>query len=300
MSEDLKSARGSTLPRRQLGRHLRDARLAIGQTLEEAAKLMEWSKSGLQRLETGQVERIRTHDVRVLCEQYQLSKDETDDLLALAEQTAVKSWWHDFGSLITPAFDVYMGLEGSAWELAMFQPSVIPGLLQTADYARSLDAVYFPDDTSEEIDRRVQLRVRRQGIITRRNRPAKFTAVLHESVPRTVIGSPKVMAAQLRHLADLGSRQNVEIRILRFRAGLPVGWSTGPFVILDFGLDKKGHPAEPSVVFVEGFTGGIFLEGLTDLDRYREAHGIIHRAALDAQPSRDLLREIAREFDRER
>lgn len=291
---------GSTLPRRQLGRHLREAREALGMTLIESAKLMEWGKSSLQRLEKGQTEKIRTHDIRLLCEQFQLGAERTADLIALAEQTAVKSWWHDYGALITPAFDVYMGLESSARGLAQFQPSAVPGLLQTADYARSLDVLYFPNDPPDEIDRRVEIRARRQGLITRRNKPATYTAVLHESVLRTVIGSRKVMAAQLRHLADLSTHPNVDIRVLPFRAGLPVGLSTGPFLILDFDVDRKGKPEEPSVVYVESFTGGIFLERLADLDRYREAYGVIQRAALDAQPSRDLLREVAKEYERGR
>ncbi|MEU2087903.1 helix-turn-helix domain-containing protein [Nocardia beijingensis] len=288
---------GSTLPRRQLGRHLRDAREALGMTLIESAKLMEWGKSTLQRLEKGQTEKIRSHDIRLLCEQYQLGDERTRDLLALAEQTAVKSWWHDYGSLITPAFDVYMGLESSARELTLFQPSVVPGLLQTADYARALDSVFFPDDSAEEIDRRVQLRGRRQGHITRKKRPATFTAVLHEAVLRTVIGSRKVMAAQCHHLADLSGRQNIDLRVLPFWAGLPVGWSTGPFVILDFDVDKKGRSEEPSIVYVESFTGGIFLERLADLSRYRDAYRLIQRAALAVQPSRDLLRVIAKEYE---
>ncbi|WP_433681538.1 helix-turn-helix domain-containing protein [Nocardia sp. CA-119907] len=233
---------GSTLPRRQLGRHLREAREALGMTLIESAKLMEWGKSSLQRLEKGQTEKIRTHDIRLLCEQYQLGAERTSDLIALAEQTAVKSWWHDYGALITPAFDVYMGLESSTRGLTQFQPSAVPGLLQTADYSRALDVLYFPNDSPEGIDRRVEIRTRRQGLLTRRNKPAIYTAVLHESVLRTVIGSRKVMAAQLRHLADLSAHPNVDIRVLPFRAGLPVGLSTGPFLILDFDVDKKGKP----------------------------------------------------------
>ncbi|OQS12824.1 transcriptional regulator [Nocardia donostiensis] len=291
---------GSTLPRRQLGRHLREAREAIGMTLIESAKLMEWSKSRLQRLEKGQTERIRGHDVRLLCEQYQLNDGETTDLLSLAEQTAGKSWWHQYGSVITPAFDVYMGLEASARELSIFQPSVVPGLLQTASYARSLDRIYFPQESDDEIDKRVQLRARRQGLILRRKQPAIARVVLHEAVLRTVIGSWKVMAAQLRHLADLGTQENIDVRVLPFRAGLPVGMSTGPFLILDFGVDRRGKREEPSVVYVESFTGSVFLERAADLSRYREAHQIIQLGALGVRPSRDLLREVAKEHERAR
>ncbi|MEV4236124.1 DUF5753 domain-containing protein [Nocardia sp. NPDC049737] len=126
--------------------------------------------------------------------------------------------------------------------------------------------------------------------LTRRNKPATYTAVLHESVLRTVIRSRKVMAAQLRNPADLSSHPNVDIRVLPFRAGL----STGPFLILDFDVDRKGKPEEPSPVYVESFTGGIFLERPADLDRYREAYGVLRREALDARPSRDLLRKLRR------
>lgn len=290
----------STLPRRQLGRYLREARESIGLTLVEAAKLMEWSKSALQRLEKGQTERIRTHDIVLLGEIYQLGREEVADLKALAEQAAVKSWWHEYGSLISPNFDVYMGLESASRKITLYQPSVVPGIMQTADYARALDRLYFPDNTEDELGKRVELRLRRQGLVIRRIRPALLTMILHESVLRTVVGSPKVMAVQLRHLADLSTRPNVELRILGFRAGVPTGWSTGPFTILEFGQDRSGDAVEPAVVYAEAFTGGMYFEMTKDVDRYREAYEKIQRAALDAVPTRDLLRGIAREFENER
>lgn len=238
--------------------------------------------------------------MRILCEQYQLNTDETNDLLELAEQAAAKSWWHEYGSLVNPAFDVYMGLEASARTLTIFQPSVVPGLLQTASYARSLDRVFFANESDDEIDKRVQLRVRRQGLIRRHKQPAAASVVLHESVLRTVIGTPRIMASQLRYLADLGTQENVAVRVLPFRNGLPVGMSTGPFLILDFNIDRKGSPAEPSIVYVESFTGSMFLEREYDLRRYREAHSIVESRSLDFRPSRDLLREAAKEYERAR
>ncbi len=294
------SVADSTLPRRQLGRHLRESRESIGLTLVEAAKLMQWGKSTLQRLEKGQTERIRTHDVGLLCEIYQLKTQQTADLVALAEQAAVKNWWQAYGSLISPNFDVYMGLESSAREIVLFQPAAVPGIFQTADYTRTLDRLFFPDDSEDELDRRVELRLRRQGVITRKKQPAKLMAILHEAALRTVVGSPKMLAAQLRRLADLSTEPNIDIRVLPFRAGLPVGFSTGPFVILDFGLTTKGEPIEPTVVYAEAFTGAMYFEDDADVDRYRDAYRTILRATLDDRASRDLLREMAREYERER
>lgn len=294
------SENNSTLPRRQLGRYLREARESIGLTLVEAAKLMEWSKSALQRLEKGQNERIRTHDIVLLGEIYQLEQEEVADLKALAEQAAVKSWWHEYDAFISPSFDIYMGLESVAREIASFQQLTLSGLFQTAGYARTLDRLYFAKENEDQIQKRVELRMRRQGVMTRSRQPATVTAIVHEAVLRTVVGGPKVMSAQLRHLADLSTVPNIELRVLAFRAGLPVGTSTGPFTVLDFGRDRSGIPVEPTVVYAEAFTGAMYFEKLSDIRRYSEAYETMQRAALDVRSSRDLLRGVAREYERER
>lgn len=104
------------------------------------------------------------------------------------------------------------------------------------------------------------------------------------------------MAAQVRHLAELSTRPNVCLRILPFAAGVPLGLSTGPFVILEFGTDSKGQPVEPPVVYVEGFTGDLYLERQGDVQRYRRAQDGLERCALDVQDSRNLLRQVAKEY----
>ncbi|MBO0853533.1 MAG: helix-turn-helix domain-containing protein [Nocardia sp.] len=290
----------STLPRRQLGRHLREGRESIGLTLVDAAKLMQWGKSTLQRLEKGQTDRIRTHDVTLLCEIYQLRAEQTADLVALAEQAAVKNWWHAYGALLSPNFDVYMGLESAARQMRSFQPCVIPGLLQIPDYARTLDRLYFPDDSEDELDRRVGVRVRRQGVINRKTQPAELEVILHESCLRTTVGSWKTMARQLRHLADLGTKPNIDIRVLPFRAGLPAGHPTGAFTILEFSCNPRGEQTEPTVVYAEAFTGAMYFEDADDVGRYRAGYGVLQSATLNERASRDLLRELAREHERER
>src|SRR6266567_6247981 len=125
----------STLPRRQLGRHLRDWRTQSGQTIAEAARLMEWGASTLQRLEKGQADRIRTIDIQELCRIYGIPGEFAEGLKGLAQQAAVKSWWHAYGDLIPENFDVFVGLEASAQRLTSYQSELVPGLLQTADYA---------------------------------------------------------------------------------------------------------------------------------------------------------------------
>ncbi|MFI9507446.1 helix-turn-helix domain-containing protein [Nocardia sp. NPDC052566] len=293
-SSDSDSA-SSTLPRRQLGRYLRDWRTQAGLTIAEASRLMEWGASTLQRLEKGQADRIRTIDIQELCRIYGIPDTVTDGLKGLAQQAAVKSWWHAYGDLIPENFDVYVGLEASAQQLTAYQSELVLGLLQTADYARALNRLGYPDDSDTEIERRVQLRLQRQALITRKVSPATLDVVLDESVLRRAVGGAKVMAAQLRHLADMSTRPNVSLRILPFAAGVPLGDTTGPFTVLTFGTDGKGQPIEPPVVYAEGFTGDLYLERPADVRRYLQAHVCLQRHALDVQPSRHLLRQVAKE-----
>ncbi|MBL1073160.1 helix-turn-helix domain-containing protein [Nocardia sp. 2] len=287
---------GSTLPRRQLGRYLRDWRIQAGLTIAEAAKLMEWGASTLQRLEKGNADRIRTIDIQELCRIYGIPGEIADGLKGLAQQAAVKSWWHSYGDLIPENFDVYVGLEASAQQLSCYQSELVPGLLQTPDYARALNRLGYPEDGPAELNRRVQLRLQRQALIMRRTRPATVAMVLHESVLRRSVGGARVMATQVRHLAELSTRPNVALRILPFEAGVPLGLSTGPFVILEFGTDGRGQPVEPPVVYVEGFTGDLYLERQGDVQRYRQAQESLERCALDTDDSRILLRQVSKGY----
>ncbi|GAA5048493.1 helix-turn-helix domain-containing protein [Nocardia callitridis] len=289
----------STVPRRQLGRYLRELRQESGLTISEAADLIERGSSTLQRLEKGTADRVRVLDVEALCRIYDADDTTTAALTGLAQQAKVKSWWHEFGDLIPENFDVYMGLEAAARSFTSYHVELVPGLLQTADYARALIKIGFPAESEVDHARRVQMRTRRQTLITRRTRPAIMNVVLQESILHRVIGGRRVMSTQLRHLADVSTRPNIELRVLPFTAGMPGGRLTGQFIILDFGHGVRGGTQEPRVAYVPSHTGDMYLEKEHDLHRYDQAHGAILSAALDAVSSRDRLRQAAREFDRE-
>ncbi|WUD69909.1 helix-turn-helix domain-containing protein [Nocardia sp. NBC_00508] len=290
----------STVARRQLGRYLRELRLQSGMTIAEAAELIERGSSTLQRLEKGTADRVRVHDVEALCRIYGADEIMTAALIGLAKQAKVKSWFHEFGDLIPENFDVYVGLEAAARSLTSYQVELVPGLLQTAEYARAVIRMGVPDETDDDHERRVRMRMQRQVLITRKARPATIDIVLHETVLRRVIGNNRVMAAQCRHLADLSTKPNITIRVLPFSAGVPGGKLTGPFIILGFGNDSKGGEAEPRVVYVPSFVGDMYLEKEQDVRRYDQANEAIQQAALDVVSSRNLLRQVAREFERER
>ncbi len=108
------------------------------------------------------------------------------------------------------------------------------------------------------------------------------------------------MAAQLRHVANLSTRENIEVRVLPFRAGFPLGMPLTPFIIFQFGRDARGKLSEPTVVFAESFAGAMYFERPTEVRMYREAFGKVQLATLDPRPSRDMIREIAREHDSDR
>ncbi|MFE3023055.1 helix-turn-helix domain-containing protein [Nocardia tengchongensis] len=290
------SEHGSTLPRRQLGRYLREGRMQCNMTIAEAAALMEWSESKLQRLETGNAEKIRVLDIRELCRIYDFDDEFGSALTGLVQQAGVKSWWHEYGDLIPEGFNVYVGLEASARTLISYQPEIIPGLLQTADYARVLINDYWPDAASDQLDRRVQLKTRRQSLLTRKRSPAFFDVVVHEAALHRVVGGRRVMAAQLRRLADMSTLPTIAVRVLPFSAGVPIGHTVGPFVILDFGRDAGNRPVEPTVVYLENFLGDLYLEKQAAVDRYREAYQAIQCAALDETASRDVVRRAAKEY----
>ncbi|MFI6959305.1 helix-turn-helix domain-containing protein [Nocardia sp. NPDC050408] len=298
--DDESEAVGSTLPRRQLGRYLKDAREGAGLSMERAATLMEWNKSTLSRLERGLTEKVRVRDVLGLCEVYGLDQEKIAAAKELAGQTPARSWWRSYADVIAAKFNTYVGLEAGTSELAIFQSLIVPGLLQTADYARTLDRQYFPKESDEELERRVALRIQRQHVATRRRQPVRLVVVLTEAVLRTVVGGPRVMAAQLRHIVELSTRENIEVRVLPFRAGLPTGTAVSQFIIMTFPKDSRGKAVEPTIVFAESFTGDVYLEASDDVRRCRQIFRTLLQATLDDRPSRDLIREIAREYDNDR
>lgn len=284
---------GSTVPRRQLGRYLRELRQQSGMTIAEVARRIERGATTLQRLETGQADRIRLWDIEALCRVLGAGETEAAALKGLAQQGNAKSWWHEYGDLIPANFDVYMGLESAAASLTSFQ-ELVPGLAQVPEYARVLIKSVHPGEPDSEITRRIELRMHRQVLITRRAQPANLDVILDESVLHRVIGNRKIMAAQLRYLADLSTRPNITIRVLPYSAGIPLGDLTGPFTILDF-RDAAREPFEPTVVYVESYTGAMYFDDHENIDRYRTAHEAMRRVALDERQSRDRLRQVSKE-----
>ncbi|WP_280491831.1 helix-turn-helix domain-containing protein [Nocardia asiatica] len=283
------------VPHRSLGRCLRGMRQEAGLSIEVAARAIGRGAGTLHRLETGAPNVIvRDDDLRRLCRLYQ-RVDMLPVLKSLAAQGRTPSWLDEFPDQVNPTFNAYIQMEAAASHLTFYRPDMVPGLFQIPDYARALDRAYFPMDTAEEIERRVRVRRNRQALITRDFAPLAAMLVLDEAAIRRVVGSPRIMSAQLRHLADLPP--NVRVYVVPFGVGFPLGTSTGPFTILDFAADGDGRPLEPPVVHVQSYTGDIYLERANTVRRYKAGINVMRRVALDTPNSKRLLRQVAKEFD---
>lgn len=287
---------GSTLPRRQLGRALREAREGAGFTLERAAQLMEMGKTSVGRIEKGQNDKVRLRDIEAFGQLYGLAAEHVEQLKALAQQAPTRSWWQASRNLIVPGFNTYLGLESGASELNFYQPMIIPGLLQARGYATAVEGPMRPDETEQDIAQRVALRLQRSVILTRPRNPVRAEFILHQSVLHTIVGSHRTMSAELRHLADMSTLENISVRILPYSVGYPGHVVATPYIILDFPADGRGY-TEPPIVYSETTIGTMFFEEDDDVNQFRTVHETLQSAALGEQPSRDLLRKMARSYE---
>jgi transcriptional regulator with XRE-family HTH domain len=286
---------GSTVPRRQLGRYLRDLRNSQRLTVRKAAEQLEWSEAKLWRIETGQVS-LRSLDVEAMCRIYGATPELTEALMGLAKETKARGWWHAYGDVIPERFDVYIGLEEAASSLSWYESELIPGLLQTEAYAHTLIEADNPGVDAEEIKRRVRLRLERQALVTRITAPPRLELVLNEATIRRPVGGTDVMSEQLNRLREVSELPNVALRVMPFSAGLHHGIMSGPFVILRFPLNGDGRETEPPTVYVDGFTGALYLDKANEVGRYSRAFTDIWAAALDEDSSQDLIKQAAREM----
>jgi transcriptional regulator with XRE-family HTH domain len=258
---------GSTVPRRQLGRYLRDLRVAAGLTARAAARELERSEPTLWRIENGHTA-TRSLDVEQMCRLYGADQDTTKALMSLAKETRARGWWQAYGDVVPDYFDLYVGLEAAATRIDWYETELVPGLFQTGGYARALIQLDHADETTEEIARRLQLRTGRQAILRRPIDPPLLRVALRESVLRAPVGGNEVMAAQLGTLAEASRLPNVSIRIVPFSAGLHFGILSGPFETLRFPVNGNGEDTEPPTVYAEMFTGALFLDKPAEVERY--------------------------------
>lgn len=271
-----------TVRRRELGALLRKLRTEKGFTVEQAAGRLLFSTSKLSRMETGHGVATR-RDIRDLCDLYEVTDEaERDRLTNLAVAGRQPGWWQSYE---LSHFADYVGLEADAVSVKDYQSILVPGLLQTADYARAVNEVILPRPVPERLDEQTEVRLRRQDRL-RQDPPLRFWVILDEAALHRVIGGPAVMAAQLRHIIEMSRLPNVTLQVISYAAGAhPAMDST--FNILEFA------GSVPSVVYVEGLVGWVYLKRPRDIERYTQVFERLCTMALTAQESAELIEKIA-------
>ena len=265
-------ASGPTVARRQLGRRLRRLREAAGVTADQVEEAGLASRTKIWRIEAGKV-RVTMPDVWALARLYGVDQAEADALAALAQSTGAQGRWQQYGDIVPEWFRLYIGLEDAASGIRTFEDCVVPGELQTADYARALWDGARPDVDPVGREPHIRLRLDRQQALFGRSPAPRLHIVLGENVLRRQVGGPEVLAAQIEHLVALGARDGVDIRVLPFSAGAHPA-VTGAFRILDF-----DDPEDPDVVYVELEVAAHYLERQAEVETYRRIFALLHRRA---------------------
>lgn len=283
----------ATLPRRILGRLLREKREAAGVSSEAAQKAIGVSKQTFWRMETGQPVRINPLFISHLAQMYRLDEETTDVFLTLTEETHGKAWWNAFGDDIPRDFDLFLGLQDAAKRWSSYHVSLLPGLLQTREYRREITWTKFPGMPSEEVNRWLDLHAKQWERLYNKKNPLTLDVLLDESLLRRVIGSSRIMAEQLEHLIEVTEQTNVSIQVVPFDSRRHRGILSGQFVLLEFPRHPTARLTEPPVVYLEQFTGGLYLEKPEEVKQYRDVYADVQRSALDPDKSRKLIREVA-------
>jgi transcriptional regulator with XRE-family HTH domain len=272
--------RSPTVRRRELGALLRALRIQKGFTVEQAAGRLLFSMSKLSRMETGHG--VATpRDIRDLCDLYGVTDEaERERMMQLARESKQQGWWQSYDL----DFDTYVGLEADAIAIRRYQSTIIPGLLQTRDYARVVHEVVIPRLSRERVDELVEVRMMRQQLLTQNPAPG-FWVVLDEAVLHRVVGGPVVMSAQLDRLIEVTKLPNVTIQIVPYDAGAHPAMDSA-FSMLDFASSVA------SVVYVEGLVGWIYVDNPRDLVRYRQVFERLCAIALTPQESIELIARV--------
>jgi transcriptional regulator with XRE-family HTH domain len=271
---------------RWLARELRRLREARGMAQGAAARACGWSGARLSYLETGQ-RPVVAADLDVLLPLYDVPEAEREPYYDAVNKAKQAGWWERFDYLVEDRVSVYIGLEQGASRIRTFEPLVVPGILQTADYARDIMSGGLRRRGGREVDRLVELRIERQAILTRAKEPTELDAVIDESVLHRSTATPDVLGRQLRHLADMAALPHITLQVLPLEGGVQ-SFVNGPFSILSFPSDRP----DP-MVYLEHRGGALWLEEFDAVERYALAFDGLADMALDPEMSLATVREAA-------
>ncbi|WP_217143647.1 helix-turn-helix transcriptional regulator [Streptomyces sp. AC627_RSS907] len=280
---------GPVVRRRKLGAELRALRTSAGITSREAAQLVGWHQSKVSRIETG-TSGAKPADVRLLLDAFGVDDAQLRELLVMlagSDDTGGRNhWWHAYRGVLPPTYRDFISLESQASAMRTLETTVVPGLLQTPEYARAVTRAAVDGLSEERLDTLVEVRLARQDVL-RTQRPLELSAVLDEAVLRREVGGPGVMSRQLARLVEAARLPHVRLQVLPFAAGAHIG-VTGPFVIFSF-----SSTSDLDVVVLDHLTSSLHLERKEDLEAYTEAFDALVTHALSPEDSLDFIAATA-------
>ncbi|WP_326761490.1 helix-turn-helix domain-containing protein [Streptomyces phaeochromogenes] len=279
---------GPAVRRRKLGAELRALRARAGLKSGEAARLVGWHQSKVSRIETGR-SGVKPTDVELLLDAYDVRDAELRELLVMlagSDDNGRHHWWHAYRGLLPSTYSDFISLESQASVMRTLENSVVPGLLQTPEYAREVTLAAVDGAPDDKVDALVEVRLARQDVL-RSNPPLRLSAVLDEAALRRTVGGPGVMARQLEHLREAAQLPHVRIQVLPFEVGAHVG-VTGPFVIFSF-----PSTSDLDVVVLDHLTSSLYLERKEDLQAYSEAFDSLQVHALSPEETLDFIAGVA-------
>jgi transcriptional regulator with XRE-family HTH domain len=293
--------------RRLLGTALREYRESLGYKLDEAARILECDRSKISRIETGE-RGIRAKELRELLTEYGVPATEQEALLAIAHRGRESGWWLDYRDVLSPAAQDYVIMELAATEILGFEPNQVPDLLQTVDYMRAAAAADPRYDSDEQRVHVVEVKLNRQRVVVGERAPS-LDIVMTEGALRQTVGPPRVMREQLGRLAALADtgfadglpdsavpgteRSRVSLRVLPFAVGAHAVAGCAPMSLLRF-----AETPEIGVIHLAALSGGVSLDGREEVARYLRTFAELRSAALPASRSAQLIRAVARSYDR--
>jgi transcriptional regulator with XRE-family HTH domain len=273
-----------------LGKRLQDLRERAGLTFEQAGQALDVTHATIRRMEKAEVGLKIPYVEKLLITYGITTPEEIGGFLALAREANRPGWWHSFRDVLPDWFSAFVSLEGEASVIRAYEPHYVPGLLQTPAYARAVLRAGMPHAAAEEIERLVALRVERQALVRRADKPPLLWVVMDETVLRRAIGGRQVMREQVDALAEATELPNVRLQIMPFASG-PHPAMYGPFHIFRFQLQEI-----PDIAYSESLVGGVYFDERDDVTTFLEALDRMCAQAAPAQSTTAILDGMRKEI----
>ncbi|MFJ5048697.1 helix-turn-helix domain-containing protein [Streptomyces sp. NPDC088719] len=278
-----------TVRRRRLGAELKRLREKAGVKMEDAAERIGGDKPKISRQENGR-QGVSKLEIEALLALYGVSDERLRTaLITLAREGRRKGWWAQYSDILPAGFQERLSIESDAARILTFQPMLVPGLLQTVEYATELIRSVDKDATEDERSSYIEVRRSRQEIFTRDN-PPQYVCLLDEAVLRREVGGPAVMAAQLDKILEMNNPPKLTIQVVPFAQGWHAG-ADGAFNIYSY-----PDPMDLDVVNLDYLDGALYLEEDQPVERYQLAFDELRAAALASRQSVELISAVKREF----